>query len=235
MSIGTKIQWAEASWNPCTGCTEISPGCKTCYAKRDSKRYQSMAKQVHYRNGFTLTMHEDLLDLPLKWRKPLTIFVCSMSDLFHKDVSDAFIKKVFAVMNQASWHRFRVLTKRSERLLALAPSLTWTENIVAGVTVESNEYLSRVDDLRQVPAHTRFLSLEPLLGPLPDLDLTGIDWVIVGGESRSNARPMKIEWVREIRDKCIAEGVLFNFKQWGWHEQEEDGKRTRRTTLEGYT
>lgn len=220
MAISTKIQWANASWNPCTGCTEISPGCKLCYAKTLSRRLQGMEKQVRYVNGFTLTMHEEALAEPLKWKQSKTIFVNSMSDLFHKDVSDAFIKKVFAVMNEVSRHRFRILTKRSERLRTLASSLTWTENILAGVTVESNEYLSRVDDLRQVPARTKFLSLEPLLGPLPDLDLTGINWVIVGGESGAKARPMQIEWVRAIRDKCLAEGVLFNFKQWGgWNKK----------------
>lgn len=178
MAQGSGIEWTESTWNPVTGCTKISPGCKYCYAERMAERLQAMG-QANYANGFQLTLQPHMLELPLKWKKPQTIFVNSMSDLFHEEVPIEYIQKVFGVMNRAEWHRFQVLTKRAERLEALSPQLDWTPNIWMGVSVESEDYRQRIDHLRRTTAHIKFLSLEPLLGPLPHLDLYGIDWVIV--------------------------------------------------------
>src|SRR5688572_9289010 len=201
MGDHSAIEWTQATWNPVTGCTKISPGCKNCYAERMAIRLQAMG-QTNYVNGFDLTIQEQMLTLPLKWKKPRTIFVNSMSDLFHKDIPDDYIKRVFDVMRQAYWHNFQVLTKRSERLLELSFQLFWPSNIWMGVSVENQTYSFRIDHLRKTGATIKFLSLEPLLGPLPGLNLEGIDWIIVGGESGPGARPMKSSWVIDIRNQC---------------------------------
>jgi protein gp37 len=208
------IEWTDATWNPVTGCTKVSPGCKNCYAERLARRLQTMGNP-RYRNGFDLTLHPDRLTLPLRWRGPRRIFVNSMSDLFHEDVPEGFIRRVFEVMVEARWHVFQVLTKRALRLSELALSLPWPSNIWQGVSVENARYTWRVADLLKVPAAVRFLSVEPLLGPIPRLSLEGIDWVIVGGESGPRHRPIDQEWVRDIRDQCAAAKVPFFFKQWG--------------------
>lgn len=223
MAHGSEIEWTESTWNPVTGCDKVSPGCKHCYAERMAERLQAMG-QANYRNGFALTLQPHMLELPLRWRKPQTIFVNSMSDLFHEDVPLDYIERVFDVMARAHWHRFQVLTKRSERLAQLSPRLPWAENVWMGVSVESARYLSRIDDLRATGAKIRFLSLEPLLGPLAALDLRGVQWVIVGGESGPGARPMDPAWVIEIRDQCQRAGVPFFFKQWGGTNKKRAGR-----------
>ena len=223
MSTGSAIEWTQSTWNPLTGCTKISPGCKHCYAERMAYRLQAMG-QPNYANGFNLTLHEHVLKAPLSWKKPQMIFVNSMSDLFHKDVPLDFVLKVFSVMKEASWHTFQVLTKRAERLLKLDPVLEWTPNIWAGVSVERSDYRFRIDHLRQTRAHTKFLSLEPLLGPLPNLNLDGIHWVIVGGESGPGARPLQAEWVVDIRDQCLMAQTPFFFKQWGGAQKKRAGR-----------
>jgi protein gp37 len=219
----TSIEWTESTWNPVTGCTKISPGCKHCYAERMALRLQMMG-QPNYVNGFKPTLHEHLLALPLSWKKPQMIFVNSMSDLFHEQVPVRFILRVFEVMRHASWHTFQVLTKRSVRLRQVDPEIDWPANIWMGVSVESERYTFRIDHLRQTRAHVKFLSLEPLLRPLPGLDLRGIQWVIVGGESGPGARPMRKEWVTDIRDQCLAAGVAFFFKQWGGVHKKRTGR-----------
>jgi protein gp37 len=219
----SSIEWTDATWNPVTGCTKVSPGCKLCYAERMAKRLQAMG-QPRYRNGFTTTLHGDLLEAPLGWAKPRRVFVNSMSDLFHEAVPEDFIARVFAVMERASQHVFQVLTKRADRLEALAPGLHWPPNVWMGVSVESADYTWRIAHLRRVPAAVRFLSVEPLLGPIPRLPLRGIDWVIVGGESGPGARPMDPQWARAIRDRCIAGGVPFFFKQWGGVRKKRAGR-----------
>ena len=223
MGQASTIEWTESTWNPLTGCTKISPGCKHCYAERMALRLQAM-RQPNYANGFDLTLHENALELPLKWKKPQTIFVNSMSDLFHKDVPVEFIAKTFDVMRRANWHVFQVLTKRSGRLLELSPMLPWAPHIWMGVSVETLQYAPRIDHLRQTGAMVKFLSLEPLLGPLPGLNLEGIDWVIVGGESGPGARPMDPAWVLEIRDQCLDAHVPFFFKQWGGTRKKKAGR-----------
>ena len=229
MADKSKIEWTQATWNPVTGCTKVSPGCKHCYAERLAKRLQAMGVKK-YANGFKVTLHEDALEIPLRWKHPRIIFVNSMSDLFHEEVPLEFIRKVFAVMKQARQHIFQVLTKRAERMAELAPLLEWPPNVWMGVSVENQHYTYRIDLLRQVPASVRFLSLEPLLGPIPDLNLDGIHWVIVGGESGPGARPMRKEWVLDIRDQCQRAGVLFFFKQWGGVYKSRNGR-----ILEGRT
>jgi protein gp37 len=229
MAGKSHIEWTEATWNPVTGCTKISPGCKFCYAERMAKRLQAMG-QSNYANGFQITIQDHALTLPLRWKKPQTIFVNSMSDLFHADVPLEFIQEVFAVMRGAHWHRFQVLTKRSERLRSLDPHLEWAPNIWMGVSVESAQYTFRIDDLRATGAHIKFLSLEPLLGPLTSLHLEGIDWAIVGGESGPGARPIAAEWAVSIRDQCRQSGVPFFFKQWGGVNKKRAGR-----ILEGRT
>jgi len=223
MAIRSSIEWTESTWNPVTGCTKVSPGCAHCYAERMAKRLQAMG-QPNYVNGFKVAIHEHVVELPLRWKKPQAIFVNSMSDLFHKNVPASFIARLFRVMNNANWHRFQILTKRSGRLRQLAPNLRWAPHIWMGVTVESAPYLRRADDLRETEAHVKFLSLEPLLGPLPTLNLEAIDWVIVGGESGPRARPMSADWVRPIRDACLAAGVPFFFKQWGGTRKAKTGR-----------
>ena len=229
MATGSSIEWTEATWNPVTGCTKVSPGCKHCYAERMARRLHAMG-QPNYRNGFRLTVHDAMLDLPLEWRRPRVVFVNSMSDLFHRDVPAPFVRRVFDVMQRASWHTFQILTKRSDRLLELSADLPWPPNVWMGVSVESAKYALRIDHLRETGAAVKFLSLEPLLGPLDALDLTGIDWAIVGGESGPKARPMDPLWVTGIRDQCRRAGVAFFFKQWGGPNKKRTGR-----TLEGRT
>ena len=229
MALGSGIEWTESTWNPVTGCTKISPGCKHCYAERMAKRLEAMG-QPNYRNGFRLTLQPQALELPLGWKKPQTIFVNSMSDLFHEDVPLAYIQRVFEVMARAHWHRFQVLTKRADRLAELSLSLEWTPNVWMGVSVETDAYRGRIDELRSTAAQTKFLSLEPLLGPLQGLDLRQIDWVIVGGESGPRSRPMDPEWVLDLRDQCRRADVPFFFKQWGGANKKKTGR-----LLEGRT
>jgi protein gp37 len=219
----SKIEWTESTWNPLTGCTKISPGCKHCYAERMSRRLKAMG-QEKYQNGFQLTLHEDVLEDPLTWKKPQMIFVNSMSDLFHKDVSVEFILKTIDIMRRAHWHTFQVLTKRAERLLELNHLIDWPQNVWMGVSVENQDYTYRIDHLRETSASIKFLSLEPLLGPLNDLNLINIDWVIVGGESGPKARPLKQEWVTAIRDQCLQADVPFFFKQWGGVQKKKNGR-----------
>ncbi len=212
----TKIEWTDATWNPVRGCTKVSPGCAHCYAETFAERFRGVPGHP-YEQGFDLRLVPEKLDEPLRWSKPRRVFVNSMSDLFHKDIPDDYIQRVFQTMREAYWHEYQLLTKRPERAAQLDSLLDWSENVWFGVSVELQKYLPRIDTLRQTHAALRFLSLEPLLGPLPNLDLTGIDWVIVGGESGHGARPMNPCWVTEIRDKCLACGVPFFFKQWGAH------------------
>lgn len=223
MSDNSTIEWTEATWNPVTGCTKISPGCKFCYAERMAKRLQAMGKE-RYRNAFKLTLQPDALNVPLQWKKPRVIFVNSMSDLFHKDVPAAFIKRCFDVMVEAERHTFQVLTKRPARAAQLTGQLRWPENVWMGTSVESAKYVSRIDELRKVPAAVRFLSIEPLLGPIDSLNLDGIHWVIVGGESGPGSREMQEEWATGIRDQCVNAGVPFFFKQWGGTNKKATGR-----------
>ena len=223
MAIKSAIEWTESTWNPVTGCTKISPGCKHCYAERMSNRLEAMG-QPNYVNGFQLTVHEHVLEMPLRWRKPQIILVNSMSDLFHEDVPLEFILKVFDVMTRASHHQFQVLTKRSERLLELSPRLPWSLNVWMGISVENSDYLFRIEHLRQTDAKIKFVSLEPLLGPIQDLDLDDIDWVIAGGESGPKARLMDPDWVRKIRIQCLSANVPFFFKQWGGVNKKRNGR-----------
>ena len=229
MGQNTGIEWTEATWNPLTGCDKISPGCTNCYAERMSLRLRLMG-QRNYRYGFDLTLHPHALELPLKWKKPQRIFVNSMSDLFHKDVPVEFIQQVFATMRQASWHRFQILTKRADRLAELSPAIDWPANVWMGVSVESADYTWRIDHLRSTGAKVRFLSVEPLLGPIPLLDLRNIHWSIVGGESGPGARPMQEEWVIAIRDQCQDVGVPFFFKQWGGVNKKKTGRELQGRT-----
>ena len=210
MALGSSIEWTESTWNPVTGCDKVSPGCKHCYAERMAERLQAMG-QPNYRNGFEVALQPQMLELPLQWKKPQTIFVNSMSDLFHKKVPLGYIQRVFDVMSRAHWHRFQVLTKRSERLAEISGALPWSSNIWMGVSVETDAFAHRIDDLRRTEAHVKFLSLEPLLEPLGGLELERIDWVIVGGESGPKARPIAAEWVMDIRDQCRRASVPFFF------------------------
>lgn len=223
MSFNSAIEWTESTWNPMTGCTKVSQGCKNCYAERMAKRLQAMG-QTKYRNGFKLTLHPHMLDMPLTWKKPQMIFVNSMSDIFHEDAPTDFIKSIFDMMAKAHWHIFQVLTKRSDRLLEFANDLKWESNIWMGVTVETAENANRIDQLRQAPAKVKFLSLEPLLGPLPELKLDGMNWVIVGGESGPRARIMRKKWVIDIKDQCEKANVPFFFKQWGGTNKKKAGR-----------
>lgn len=229
MAANSSIEWTGSTWNPVTGCTKISAGCRYCYAERMARRLQAMG-QPNYINGFQVTLHPHVLELPLTWKTPRTIFVNSMSDLFHEMVPTAFIEKVFGVMLKARWHRFQVLTKRSERFLELSATLPWAQHIWMGVTVENRDVVGRIDHLRGTAATVKFLSIEPLLGPMPSLNLTGIGWVIVGGESGPGARHMDPSWVINIRDQCGKAGVPFFFKQWGGTSKKKAGR-----ILEGRT
>jgi protein gp37 len=211
------------TWNPVTGCTKVSPGCNHCYAERMAIRLAAMGAP-RYQHGFRLQTHESALDIPLNWKKPRKIFVNSMSDLFHKDVPVSFIQRVFDVMNRCPQHQFQVLTKRASRLRQIAEQLHWTPNIWMGVSVEDQRRTARVNELRQIPAKIRFLSIEPLLGPIESLPLSNIHWVIVGGESGPNARPMRSEWVESILQQCRAHDVAFFFKQWGGIRKARTGR-----------
>lgn len=223
MAMKSKIEWTENTWNPVTGCTKISDGCKNCYAFAMARRLQLMGNEK-YVNGFDVTLHEYCLEEPLKWKKPSLIFVNSMSDLFHEDIPDDYIKRVFDIMNRASWHTFQVLTKRAERLVKISNDLNWTPNIWQGVTVESGKYKERINFLREVPSKVRFISFEPLIDEVGNLDLTGIDWAIVGGESGHFSREMKQEWVMSIKQECDNQGILFYFKQWGGVNKKKAGR-----------
>lgn len=227
----TRIEWTESTWNPVTGCTKTSEGCRHCYAESFARRLNGMGVEK-YRNSFHLTLHPDALQEPFKWKKPRLIFVNSMSDLFHKDIPIEYIKKVFSVMRQNPQHVFQILTKRAEVLKYYDSEgwLQWSHNTWMGVSVENSNTLFRVDSLRETNARVKFLSCEPLLGPLHDLNLNGIDWVIVGGESGRNARPMEEEWVLEIRERCATSNVPFFFKQWGGTNKKAAGR-----LLEGKT
>ena len=217
------IEWTESTWNPVTGCTKISPGCRHCYAERMAKRLQAMG-QPNYRRGFELAVHEHALHIPLRWKKPQMVFVNSMSDLFHDEVPVEFIQRVFGVMREASWHTFQVLTKRAERLEKVGRTIDWPANVWMGVSVEASKYLCRIGHLRKTGGAIKFVSFEPLLESLGDLDLSGVDWAIVGGESGPKARPMAKQWVTKIRDQCVAVGVPFFFKQWGGTNKKKAGR-----------
>jgi protein gp37 len=219
----SSIEWTEMTWNPTTGCTKISAGCKHCYAEVMTKRLLAMGVPK-YAAGFKVAVHEEELTRPYSWKNPRKVFVNSMSDLFHPDIPLSFIQQVFEVMNQCSRHTFQVLTKRGELLEQYGQQLGWTNNIWMGVSVENQKVIDRIDHLRRTPAQVRFLSLEPLLGPLPNLDLTGIHWVIVGGESGPRARPMREEWVADILQQCTRAGVAFFFKQWGGRNKKATGR-----------
>lgn len=223
MAIKSSIEWTGSTWNPVTGCTKVSAGCRYCYAERMAKRLRAMGSP-NYKDGFKVSLHPQALNLPLGWKKPQMIFVNSMSDLFHKDVPLEYILKVFDVMEKCPQHQFQILTKRAGRMLQLDKNLPWQENIWMGVTVENQKCIPRIDQLRQTNAKTKFLSLEPLLGALPNLNLKGIDWAIVGGESGPGARPMKPEWVLDIRDQCLEAKVPFFFKQWGGVHKKKAGR-----------
>jgi protein gp37 len=231
MGANSHIEWTEATWNPVTGCSKVSAGCKNCYAERLAYRLKSM-DNPRYSNGFGVTLHEDLADLPKRWREPRLIFVNSMSDLFHEQVPLEFIRRLFATMRECSQHTVQILTKRSGRLRSLAPQLDWPPNVWMGVSVEDSRVLSRIDDLRTVPAAVRFLSCEPLIGSLGTIDLTEIHWVIVGGESGPGARPMRIEWIRVIFRACRKHNVPFFFKQWGGVRKDLTGRMLRGRTYD---
>ena len=223
MAARSHIEWTEMTWNPVTGCTKVSQGCKFCYAERMAKRLKAMGV-TRYVNGFDLALHEDILEKPYRWVKPRVVFVNSMSDLFHEKISQSYVHQVFRIMHRAHWHQFQVLTKRAEHLEELSGSIVWPRNVWMGVSVESQDYLYRIDHLRRTDARIKFLSLEPLLGPLPSLDLRSIDWVIVGGESGPGARPINKEWVVEVRNQCARAGVAFFFKQWGGVNKKRTGR-----------
>ena len=239
MASESKIEWTESTWNPVRGCVRVSEGCRFCYAERIAQRfagkglaYEGLAIQTKAGPRWTNRIKQvpHLLEQPLKWKQPKLIFVNSMSDLFHEAVSLRYIRQIFDVMKRSDWHHFQVLTKRAERLEKLSPEIDWSDNVWMGVSVENQDYTSRIDCLRKADAKFKFLSLEPLLGPIPNLELTGIDWVIVGGESGPGARPMEEDWVRQIRDNCVSSGVPFFFKQWGGVNKKRTGRE-----LEGRT
>jgi protein gp37 len=223
MAVSSRIEWTEATWNPVTGCTKVSPGCAHCYAERMALRLQGMGVRA-YARGFEPAVHEELLTLPLSWRRPRHVFVNSMSDLFHQEVPDGFVLRAFGVMREAHWHHYQVLTKRAERLGRLGQQIAWPQNVWVGVSVENADYVWRIDRLRQTQAAIKFVSFEPLLGPIGDIDLDGLDWVIVGGESGPGARPMRKEWVLELKDQCDEAGVAFFFKQWGGVNKKKAGR-----------
>lgn len=232
MAGSTSIEWTEVTWNPVTGCDRVSPGCDNCYALTLAKRLQAMGSP-RYQNdgdprtsgpGFGVTCHEDLVELPVHWRKPRLVFVNSMSDLFHPEVPDDFIARVFDTMKAADQHTFQILTKRPQRLARMAEQLPWPSNVWMGVSVENARYRFRIDHLRTVPSKVRFLSVEPLIADVGKLDLSGIHWVIVGGESGHNARPIREQWVTSIRDQCVDAGVAFFFKQWGGRTPKAGGR-----------
>lgn len=229
MATKSRIEWTGHTWNPITGCSKISEGCRHCYAERMARRLHAMGVE-RYRNKFQLTLHHDLVDLPLSWSQPRVIFVNSMSDLFHKDIPVSFIKAVFDTMRKCPQHTFQVLTKRADRLAILSDDLPWSHNIWMGVSVENSDSYDRIRLLAASHARIKFLSCEPLIGRLRRIPLSNIDWVIVGGESGPRARPMDPAWVTEIRDQCTARGVPYFFKQWGGTNKKATGR-----VLEGRT
>jgi protein gp37 len=224
MAGSSSIEWTECTWNPVTGCTKTSPGCKHCYAERMAYRLKAMGVPA-YSDGFAVRLQPQALEAPLTWKRPKTVFVNSMSDLFHREVPDEYIFRVFSIMKQAHWHTFQVLTKRADRLLALSPKLDWPKNVWQGISVESKGYYDRIRSLQRTGAAVKFLSCEPLLGPLPRMPLKNINWVIAGGESGPGSRPMDPDWVRSIRDQCRKSGVPFFFKQWGGTNKKASGRR----------
>lgn len=223
MSEKSGIEWTNSTWNPVTGCTKVSAGCKNCYAEKFAERWRGIPGHP-YEQGFDLRIWKERLKIPFTWKKPRTIFVNSMSDLFHEEVPFSFIKRVFLVMETSPWHTFQVLTKRAERLLSLSRKIAWPPNVWVGVSLETSQYIWRIDYLREIPVAVRFLSIEPLLGPIRTLDLSRIDWVVVGGESGPAARPIAPAWVREVRDQCVEQGVPFFFKQWGGVQRKKRGR-----------
>jgi protein gp37 len=223
MADGSAIEWTEATWNPVTGCNKVSPGCAHCYAETFAERWRGVPGHP-YEQGFDLRLWPERLDQPLRWKRPRLVFVNSMSDLFHEDIPADYIRQVFDVMTEASQHTFQILTKRHERLSALAPQLDWPENVWMGVSIENRRFVHRADHLREVDAAIRFISAEPLLGPLDGLNLDGIDWLIAGGESGPRHRPVREEWVLELRNRCADEGVAFFFKQWGGIRPKSGGR-----------
>jgi len=231
MSI-SRIEWTDSTWNPVTGCSKISAGCLNCYAERMAKRLKAMG-QPNYRNGFKVTCHDHVLDYPLRWRKPRKIFVNSMSDLFHEDIPDEYIVRIFEIMNKASWHNFQILTKRIERVAKISERLHWSPNIWLGATVENHECRDRITTLVSIPASVKFLSMEPLLSAVPNLSLDGLDWIIVGGESGPGSRPMSYEWVEDIRKQCEVDGIPFFFKQWGGVNKKTAGRLLNGRTHDG--
>lgn len=233
MSLNSKIEWTEATWNPVTGCTKISEGCKHCYAATLSKRLKAMGN-CRYVNGFEVTIHEDLIDKPLHWEKGKHIFVNSMSDIFHESIDDNTIIRIFETMNKADWHIFQVLTKRAERLVELSHRIKWTDNIWMGVTVENNHMIERCNLLKKTGARIKFVSAEPLLGAIPDIDLEGINWLIVGGESGPYARAMKEEWVLELKEKARKNNTAFFFKQWGGTNKKKTGNLLQGKVIQEY-
>lgn len=219
----TSIEWTESTWNPVTGCTKVSPGCAHCYAETFAERFRGVPGHP-YEHGFELQLRPERLQIPLRWRRPRLVFVNSMSDLFHEDIPEDFVQMVFDTMRTASKHTFQILTKRHERLLEMAPRIEWPPNVWMGVSIENRRFVHRADALRRVPAAMRFVSAEPLLGPLNCLDLGGIDWLIAGGESGAGHRPMRADWVRDLRDRCVRGGVAFFFKQWGGRYSKVGGR-----------
>lgn len=223
MALNSSIEWTESTWNPVTGCSKISAGCANCYAERMARRLKAVGVP-NYANGFEIALHEELLNLPLRWHKPKIVFVNSMSDLFHEKIPDDFILRIFDVMNRASWHRFQILTKRSDRLSRMSPDLPWADNIWMGVTVENRKCAFRIEHLRKTRASIKFISMEPLLEPLKELNLLGIDWIIVGGESGPGARPLNEDWVMDIKEECRKSNIPFFFKQWGGVNKRKNGR-----------
>lgn len=223
MAYNSSIEWTQSSWNPVTGCSKISEGCKNCYAERMALRLKAMG-QKNYKYGFNLTIHEEMFDLPFRWKKPQIVFVNSMSDLFHESISFHIIERIFKTMNECRRHHFQVLTKRAEVLSEYSGYLNWTSNIWMGVTVESNLHLDRIDCLRESKAQIKFISFEPLLGKIDTFNCSDIDWVIVGGESGSGCRKIEKEWVTKIRDICIDNSIPFFFKQWGGVKKKKNGR-----------
>jgi protein gp37 len=223
MADNSRIEWTEATWNPVTGCSKVSPGCAHCYAETFAERWRGLPGHP-YQQGFDLRLWPERLEVPLRWRRPRTIFVNSMSDLFHEEIPAEYVAEIFDVMQRADWHVFQILTKRPERLEALADDLPWPPNVWMGVSIENRRFVHRADYLRRTPAQTKFISAEPLLGPLEGLDLSGIDWLIAGGESGPRHRPMDVEWARDLRDRCVEENVAFFFKQWGGIRSKSGGR-----------
>jgi len=238
----TSIEWATHVWNPTTGCDRVSPGCAHCYALDLAARLKRMGQPKYQRDGrpgssgpgFAVTLHEQTLNEPLRWRSPRVVFVNSMSDLFHEEIPASYIAQVFEAMRAAHWHTFQILTKRHERLAELAPDLPWPTNVWMGVTIENRRFVTRADYLRDVPAAVRFISAEPLLGPLEGLNLTDIHWLIAGGESGTRHRRVDIDWIRALRDQCEHEGVAFFFKQWGGHRPKSGGRELDGRTHDAY-